>query len=227
MKTLLLLIVATLRAAQTCDPGHFSCSDGWCVTNRFWCNGYNDCSDGSDEANCTVCEPGYLLCPDNYCIQDYRICDSIYDCLPSRFDELDCPNTTAPCADDYFTCADGVCIHKDLVCDGWLDCEAGGEDEQNCGECRPGAIRCFDDSCVPILNVCDGIANCPGQEDEAECTSCREGFFHCQDNVCVQNAALCDGSFQCIHHEDEANCDRFTDEGLTRYFEGRGNLPLI
>lgn len=38
-----------LSEPQTCTQKDFHCSNGDCMSARFWCDGDYDCADGSDE----------------------------------------------------------------------------------------------------------------------------------------------------------------------------------
>ena len=40
--------------AVTCPPGFFTCANGKCVEFEMVCNGVPECSDGSDESNCSM-----------------------------------------------------------------------------------------------------------------------------------------------------------------------------
>ena len=33
--------------------GGKACANGYCLPPSFWCDGYNDCGDASDEKNCS------------------------------------------------------------------------------------------------------------------------------------------------------------------------------
>lgn len=37
---------------STCAPNRFHCGSGACIINTWVCDGYADCSDGSDELGC-------------------------------------------------------------------------------------------------------------------------------------------------------------------------------
>ncbi|XP_059812967.1 membrane frizzled-related protein isoform X1 [Hypanus sabinus] len=44
---------AVNRSEVTCSPHEFSCINGQCEAMQWVCDGWSDCSDGSDEMNCT------------------------------------------------------------------------------------------------------------------------------------------------------------------------------
>ena len=35
-----------------CGPGEFQCNNGRCLDERYKCNTYDECGDGSDEIDC-------------------------------------------------------------------------------------------------------------------------------------------------------------------------------
>lgn len=166
----------------------------------FSLDGDMDCSNGSDELNCTsttspdsnhktenimpTCHDWMFQCSNDKCVPHWWKCDGVNDCGDNS-DELGCvPNATeAPetggpidispeiCLKNQYMCDNGRCISKSYVCDGFPDC-TGGEDEINCPK-----------------------------------TLCGRDKFRCRgDGVCLDRAKYCDGVVNCVDGSDEENC---------------------
>ena len=85
--------------------------------------------------------------------------------------------------------------------------------------CKEDQFKCLiDGSCVPLTNVCNGIAECPDGTDERGChqpnpslpptTSCPTGFFPCDNTRCFPLSAYCNGKQDCYDGFDESNCEK-------------------
>lgn len=46
------VVPVTAAAPPTCLPNHYRCNSGACIVNSWVCDGYKDCTDGSDEDAC-------------------------------------------------------------------------------------------------------------------------------------------------------------------------------
>ncbi|XP_060875249.1 serine protease nudel isoform X2 [Metopolophium dirhodum] len=111
-----------------CDVGSFRCANGKCVEKTAFCDGLNNCGDGTDEPK---------TCEKNTCV-DYlkltapeRLCDGRWDCLDKTDEEFaNCPgycNRT----NVYHCQSSNKCISTELVCDGEEDCPES-DDEAEC-----------------------------------------------------------------------------------------------
>ena len=89
-------------------PSHFRCNDSTCILSSYVCDGYTDCSDNSDELNCTdVCTHANNTC--------------YHACVP----------TACVCSEMYYRCISHECIPLSFLCDNWQHCK-DASDEHNC-----------------------------------------------------------------------------------------------
>ena len=87
---------------------HFKCNDNTCILSAYVCDGQADCSDNTDEMNCTnVCTHGNTSCH-NACVPIACVCSEV-----------------------YFHCFSHECIPLTFLCDNWQHCE-DSSDESAC-----------------------------------------------------------------------------------------------
>jgi hypothetical protein len=178
-----------------CGPDDFECPDTTCITKLQLCDNVNDCSDGSDEANCSPCQ-GQVQCPD-------------LSCAPSP-DQ--CPNTSCPA--DMVTCPGGGCAPSIDLCGGG----GGGCDPKQiaCDDAQGSPI---------CANECDQVTECGNGADEDVSKCCdQQGGVLCQnvaqDMVCVTADHVCAGDGdQCADGSDE-NPQLCCDQQGGMYCEG-------
>lgn len=81
-----------------CHGVQFRCENALCIPGAFHCDGYLDCSDGSDEVNCSriACPDNKFMCPRGgvggspKCIAKSQLCDGKRDCEDGADEESAC-----------------------------------------------------------------------------------------------------------------------------------------
>ena len=183
-----------------CSPHYFQCLMQGCIHWDRVCNGIPDCTDESDEANCsqrqlkksysnssqTTVHIGYI----SYPMQDQLLCSKG-------------SNTTFPI---YRLCVFDFVFHQ-----GQRYCPYG-QHLRNCVDffC-PSMFKCPGSYCVPTRRLCDGVRDCPEGEDEVDNCTGKDircpGFFRCRSGVCIHQHEVCDGYVDCeADGDDEAQC---------------------
>ncbi|KIG14185.1 hypothetical protein DB30_07043 [Enhygromyxa salina] len=103
------------------EPQGHACG-GQLFPPKYVCDGYDDCMDKSDEANC----PADFACDDGELIPPAYRCDQELDCEDGS-DEVGCPTATT------FTCANGELIPASFKCNFTPDCEDGSDEASELG----------------------------------------------------------------------------------------------
>ncbi len=151
-----------IPADYVCSHSQFTCGDGSCILQHYFCDGTTDCPDDSDETDCS-----------QVCLFSKEIMSSDHasNCY------TDCHHFNCSCYPLYYQCRiSGGCIPASKLCDGKADC-AAEEDELECFDSRyttntPAinvtGFTCNNGTQIPIAQVNDLIPDCPGGNGEDE-----------------------------------------------------------
>lgn len=138
--------LAVLECFEACEPPPFRCGSGEDVEDDVRCDGYADCSDGSDEeADCPTCGNG-----ESYA--EWARCDGYSDCSDGA-DEKGCP---------MFRCANDESVPEDAECDFYTDCSDGSDEHGAC----PDGFQCESGEVIRAEWRCDDIGDCADDSDE-------------------------------------------------------------
>ncbi|RXG54077.1 Low-density lipoprotein receptor-related protein 2, partial [Armadillidium vulgare] len=198
----------TTCSTNKCSSNEWTCENGECIFDFARCDGSADCSDESDEKNCTVtCSEDKFQCKNGSCIVNKYKCDGFRDCRDNS-DEDNCTKVNKEeCNKSYaWQCDSGECLPFAWRCDEKVHC-MDGSDEKNCDEivCTKDKKKCNNGNCIPLNWWCDGDKDCKTGEDEINCP-CKLGEYKCKDETCLDEEKLCRNEISCGNEEVNLTC---------------------
>ena len=120
-----------------------------------------------------------------------------------------------PCMEGHPKCYSlkEICMYRRIGSDQIDSCENGAHLE-NCKAFQCGSkFKCPNAYCIPWINVCDGVWDCPGGYDETYNSVCGnksicEKMYKCRNmsHMCLHIASVCDGYRDCYFGDDELLC---------------------
>ena len=212
------------------------CSSGEIISTLYFCDGQKDCSDGSDESNCTCYIEGKVINDSNFCSEkcSQQIqcrCSTLFTnnfltgCVSFKSKEiLDMKQgNDSYLAADHYDCGN-IQISKDAIDDLIFDCP-NGEDEPelksiflpykyrcpkpNMIECHPGHSKCYTniEQCVYNLTIELRLMYCRNGQHLQSCEDAIcISMFKCPCSYCIPHRYRCDGKWDCWNGYDESFC---------------------
>lgn len=226
-------------ATSYCPSSWLSCGgEPVCVPENLFCDGQNNCRDGSDEATelCAnrECRGGSVRCegasPTRVCVSNHMLCDGNNDCGNNWDEDLEVC-AAIPCPDRTFACPRNVlnvrCIPDYFLCNGDVDCGDGSDESADtCGNrsCpwSRGLVKCEGLSptvwCIGEELFCDGVDNCGNNWDEnpancvgRRCSRVHEGVLY-SPRRCLNTGVCINAAYFCNGYND---CGDLSDENAT------------
>lgn len=158
---------------EECGPDKFRCSSGECVNGVWYCDGHEDCEDGSDERECRDYSDGFSKAVNQR--MKGREVEKWLNTLKTTCAARCVQAKNFVCMSFNYHQSSETCVLSDSTVgrSGGLVQEAGWEyyEMQTYAMNCDSSFVCSDGQCLNSTQQCDGRKNCREGEDEDGCQS--------------------------------------------------------
>ncbi|XP_072021860.1 uncharacterized protein [Amphiura filiformis] len=192
---------STAAEQGSCHSDTFQCNDdGNCIPDYWYCDGFSDCVDNSDEPPGCYCRITEIICGDGGCIDVNLVCDGKADCDDGS-DEATCGLTTIYLEDVATTAVPGPTTMQ------MADTTESSTTAEELDTTESSTTTDLSSTTAEELGTTESSIT-TDLSMTTELAVCDTGYFACsRDGPCIEERYVCNAWVDCLEtRSDEIDC---------------------